>query len=143
MTLVPLTNRSHYGLTDRLWSDAFNNFFEKQYSSVPSSWAPAVDILEEEDYYVVRADIPGIDPKSIEITMEEGTLTLQGERKSTVEENEKGVHRVERSYGNFVRKFSFPNNVNVEGIKASGKDGVLEVRLPKQESAKIRKIEIS
>jgi HSP20 family protein len=142
MTLVPLTNRSHFGLTDRLWSDAFNHLLESQRAQ-SSSWAPAVDIHEEENHYVVKADIPGIDPKDIEITMEEGTLTIQGERVSSLEDSDKGVHRIERSYGSFVRKFSFPNNVDVDGIQASGKDGVLVINLPKQESAKVKKIEVS
>ena len=106
------------------------------------SWAPSVDIKEEEQQYLVHADIPGVDPKDIEITVEKGVLTLKGERRSKSEKTEGKVHRSERSYGSFVRRFSFPESVDVDSISASGNHGVLEITIPKKEGEKPKRIEI-
>jgi len=105
-----------------------------------SSWTPAVDILELDNLFILRADIPGVDPKTIDISMENGMLDLKGERVQTEMENL--YKRAERPKGSFHRRFTLPDNVDEERISASGKNGVLEVVLPKRLISRSRKIEI-
>ncbi|MFM1890945.1 MAG: hypothetical protein RLZ44_22 [Pseudomonadota bacterium] len=109
---------------------------------VGSAWAPAVDIKEEEQRYVLHADIPGVRPEDIEISMDKGMLTIRGERKHSAEESKEGYHRRERQHGVFMRRFSLPETVDAEGITASSKDGVLELILPKTAEPQPRKIEV-
>ncbi len=109
---------------------------------VTSRWRPAVDIKEEEDRFVIYADLPGVDPKNIEITMEQGVLTLKGERSEETKEEREGYKRVERVSGSFYRRFSLPDTADAERIEAEGKNGVLEITLPKQEKAQPRKITV-
>ena len=107
------------------------------------SWLPPVDIAEDKDRILLTAELPGFKEDQIEIQMEGGVLTLRGERKFEDEKEGRNYHRVERSYGQFLRSFTLPNNVDRENIKASFSDGVLEVELPKREEAKPRQIRIS
>ncbi len=109
---------------------------------VTSHWRPAVDIKEEEDRFVILADIPGVDPKDIEITMENGVLTLKGERVSDKEESHEGYTRVERVRGTFYRRFSLPDTADADHIEAKGKNGVLEIVLPKHEKVQPRRITV-
>lgn len=109
---------------------------------VTSHWRPAVDLKEESDRFVIFADLPGVDPKDIEITMENGTLAIRGERREEKEENKEGFHRVERVRGTFYRRFSLPDTANAERIEAKGKDGVLEIVIPKHEKVQPRKINV-
>jgi HSP20 family protein len=109
---------------------------------VTSHWRPAVDIREEADRFVIEADLPGIDPKDIEITMEQGVLTIKGERRSDKEETHEGYKRVERIRGTFYRRFSLPDSADAEHIEAKGKNGVLEIVLPKLEKVQPRKITV-
>ncbi len=108
-----------------------------------AAWAPPVDIAEEKDRILITAELPGFREDEIEIQTENGMLTLRGERKFEKESDGKSYHRVERSYGQFVRSFSLPNNVDREKIKAHFSDGLLKVDLPKREDAKPRTIKIS
>ncbi|HTY40958.1 MAG TPA: Hsp20/alpha crystallin family protein [Thermoanaerobaculia bacterium] len=108
-----------------------------------AAWAPPVDIAEEKDRIVITAELPGFKEDQIEIQTENGMLTLRGERKFEKESDGKSYHRVERSYGQFVRSFSLPNNVDREKIKADFSNGLLKVELPKREDAKPRTIKIS
>ena len=109
-----------------------------------SAWAPPVDIAEEKDRIVITAELPGFKENDIEVQTENGMLTLRGERKFDNEsESGRNYHRVERSYGQFVRTFSLPNNVDREKIQATFRDGLLTVELPKREDAKPRTIKIS
>lgn len=111
-------------------------------SVVTSQWTPHVDVKEEPQRFVIQADIPGVDPKDIEIHMEKGILTIKGERKTdTKEENEKYT-RVERSRGLFYRRFALPDSADADGITASGKHGVLEVVIPKRPETTPRRIAI-
>jgi HSP20 family protein len=110
---------------------------------VTSHWRPAVDIREEADRYVIEADLPGIDPKDIEITMEQGVLTIKGERASEKEETHEGYRRVERVRGTFYRRFSLPDSADAEHIEAKGKNGVLEIVLPKLQKVQPRKISVN
>jgi len=114
-----------------------------QSSIVTSNWTPAVDIKEETERFVLKADIPGVDPKEIEVTMDNGVLTIKGERKHESEQEANGYKRVERSYGTFYRRFSLPDSADAERITAAGKDGVLEVSIPKLEKVQPRKITVS
>ena len=109
---------------------------------VTSHWRPAVDIKEEEDRFVIYADLPGVDPKDIEITMEQGVLTLKGERSEETKEEHEGYKRVERVSGSFYRRFSLPDTADAERIEAKGKNGVLEITLPKLEKVQPRKITV-
>jgi HSP20 family protein len=106
-------------------------FADDESRVVGSNWAPAVDIKEEQDRFVIHADIPGVAPDDIDISMEKGVLTIKGERKHEAEENKEGFHRIERSFGTFMRRFSLPENVDADKISASSKDGVVELVLPK------------
>jgi HSP20 family protein len=113
--------------------------------SEPASrpWSPAVDIYETENELVLKADLPDVDPKNVGIQLENGTLTLKGERKfEDQKSNGKGFHRVERSYGSFVRAFSLPDTVDGEKVKADYKSGVLTVTLQKKEVAKPKTINV-
>ncbi len=106
-----------------------------------AAWAPAVDIKEEDGAYVVHADVPGVDPKDIELDMENGVLTLRGERKPRATEKE-NYHRIERVSGTFYRRFTLPDTADAESISAKSTNGVLEVRIPKQEKVLPRRIEV-
>jgi len=107
------------------------------------AWIPPVDIVEEKDRILLTAELPGFQERDIEVQMEGGVLTLRGERKSETEKEGRTFHRMERSYGQFVRSFTLPNNVDREHIKANFSNGLLEIELPKREEAKPRLIKIS
>lgn len=107
-----------------------------------ASWNPAVDIHEEEKQFVVTADIPGVNPKDVEITFENGVLTITGERKAESKTEGKNYRRTERTLGTFTRKFAFPETVDAEHVTAKGKDGVLEIIVPKKEAVLPRKIQV-
>jgi len=114
-----------------------------QYSDVATSdWSPAVDIKENETAYTLVADIPGVDPKDIDVHMDDGILTVKGERNLNREQESEGYKRVERVNGSFYRRFSLPETVDAEKISAKCKDGVLEVTIPKQEKTQPRKITV-
>ena len=129
-------------LQDRL-NRAFGGRTERDDEMQLAAWAPPVDIAEEKDRILITAELPGFKENEIEIQTENGMLTLRGERKFEKETDGKSYHRVERSYGQFVRSFSLPNNVDREKIQATFKDGLLQVELPKREDAKPRTIRIS
>ena len=107
------------------------------------SWAPAVDIYEQDGNIVLKAELPGLDPKDVDIRVENNTLTLRGQRKLDEEVKRDNYHRVERAYGAFTRSFTLPNVVDTEKIKAEYKDGLLRVTLPKREEAKPKQISIN
>ncbi|OFV87674.1 MAG: molecular chaperone [Acidobacteria bacterium RBG_16_70_10] len=107
------------------------------------NWAPAVDIYEHEGNIVLKAELPGIDPKDVDVRVENNVLTLHGERKVDSEVKREQYHRVERAYGSFTRSFTLPNVVDTEKIKAEYSDGVLRVTLPQREEAKPKQISIS
>lgn len=109
---------------------------------VTSHWRPAVDIREENDRFVIEADLPGVDPKDIEVTMENGVLTLKGERRFEKDTKGNNYKRVERAYGVFYRRFSLPDTANPDKIEAKGKNGVLEIILPKEEKVQPRRINV-
>jgi HSP20 family protein len=106
------------------------------------NWAPAVDIFEKEGCLVLKAEVPGMKEKDIDVQVENGILTLRGERMREDEVGNENYHQVERFYGSFTRTFALPTTIDVPKIHASYKDGVLEVVLPKAETAKAKRIEI-
>jgi len=105
-------------------------------------WVPAVDIREEDSRFVLRADLPGVEPKDIEVTMEDGVLTLRGKRELEEREEREGYRRVERVSGQFFRRFTLPDTANTEAISAKSQQGVLEVNIPKQPKVQPRRIAI-
>ncbi len=107
-----------------------------------SAWTPAVDVKEEAGRFVITADVPGVEPKDIDITMENGVLTIKGERRSEVKDDQEGYKRVERVYGSFYRRFSLPDTADAEGISARSNHGVLEVTIPKKQAVQPRRIEV-
>ena len=126
----------------------FNSFFEPTATGNGSSavfrrWTPAVDVVETDDNYVLRADLPGVSESDVKIEVDENVLTVSGERKASHEENKKGYYRVERSYGHFSRSLTLPKGVDADSINASFDNGVLEVKIPKPEQPKPRKVEIA
>jgi HSP20 family protein len=123
--------------------DVFQDSISRLFSEPASRpWSPAVDIFESENDLVFKADIPDIDPKEVGIQLENGTLTLKGERKFEQENTGKGFHRIERGYGTFVRAFSLPDTVDAEKVKADYKSGVLTITVPKKEIAKPKTINV-
>jgi HSP20 family protein len=111
-------------------------------SVVTSDWTPAVDIKESDNAFTIVADIPGVDAKDIEVHMENGMLTIKGERESEKKEEKEGYKRVERSYGSFYRRFTMPDTANPDKIAAKSKNGVLEITIPKHEKVQPRKISV-
>jgi HSP20 family protein len=124
----------------RLFEDAFTRLVNEPASNRP--WSPSVDIYETENELVLKADLPDVDQKDIDVRVENQTLTIAGERKFEKKEDNKGFHRIERSYGNFVRSFAVPNTFDTEHIGAQYHNGVLSVTLPKKEAAKPRQIKV-
>jgi HSP20 family protein len=125
----------------RLFEDAVTRLMSEPSTGRP--WAPAVDILETEDAITLKADVPDVKIEDIDIRVENNTLTLKGHRKFEKDEKVKGYHRIERSYGEFVRTFALPNTVDSEKVAADYKNGVLSVVLPKKEAAKPKQIKVA
>ena len=110
---------------------------------VTSQWTPRVDIREEDERFLILADVPGVDPKDIEIDMDNGILTIRGERSTLSESEGQRFSRIERSHGAFYRRFALPDSADPEGIEASGRNGVLEVSIPKRAETKPRRIQVN
>jgi len=124
-------------------SRMFTDLFGRSQESNLTSWAPAVDIYENEHELVVKADLPDVKPEDLDIRVENNILTIRGERKFEKKVDEKNYLRVERSYGSFARSFSLANTVNSEAIKADYKDGVLTLTIPKRDEAKPKQIKVN
>ncbi|HET9607266.1 MAG TPA: Hsp20/alpha crystallin family protein [Edaphobacter sp.] len=107
-----------------------------------ADWMPTVDISETEGEYLIKAELPEVRKEDVKVTVENGVLTLQGERRQEKEEKGKRFHRVERSYGSFVRSFTLPESVDESSVKAEYKDGVLNLHLPKSEKVKPKAIDV-
>lgn len=112
-------------------------------SKATSCWAPAVDIHEEKDNYFIKADLPGVNQNDIEIFMDNGVLTIKGEREQETREDKATYSRTERICGTFHRQFALPDTADIENIQASYENGVLELRIPKKEAAKPKRISVS
>src|SRR5579884_1536263 len=124
----------------RVFEDSFSRMLNEPAANRP--WSPAVDIFETENELVLKADVPDVDAKDIDVRVENQTLTISGERKFEHDNSSKGYHRIERSYGSFVRSFAVPNTFDTDKINAGFKNGVLTVTLPKKEAAKPRQVTV-
>jgi HSP20 family protein len=127
----------------------FNTFFDSSTprngggGTVARRWTPAMDVVETDDHFVLRADLPGLSENDVKIEVDDKVLTISGERKSEHEQSSKGYYRVERSFGSFSRSLTLPEGVDADAIQASFDSGVLEVQIPKPEQHKPRKVQIS
>ncbi|HZN54113.1 MAG TPA: Hsp20/alpha crystallin family protein [Candidatus Polarisedimenticolaceae bacterium] len=131
--LVTMSNR-----LNRTLGDSFSDRAEDAFGA----WVPPVDIFEKQDHLVIRAEIPGAKREDLDVRVENGVLTLHGERKREADVEEGNTHRIERSYGSFTRSFTLPTTVDASKIAATYKDGILEVSVPKAETAKPKRVEI-
>lgn len=141
-TIIPELNQRSpfYHLRDQL-----NRLFDASASRAPESfgdWSPALDAFEDKDKYVVSLELPGLKKEDISVTVQDGVLTVSGERKREQETTSGNVHRTERYYGKFTRSVSLPPTAKADQVAASYKDGVLHVELPKAEEAKPKSIEV-
>ena len=124
----------------RFFEDAVTRLMNEPRTSRP--WSPAVDIVETEDALTLKADLPDVKTEDLDIRVENGTLTLRGSRKFEKDTTVKGYHRIERSYGDFVRSFALPPTVENDKVGAEYKNGVLTITLPKKETAKPRQVKV-
>lgn len=138
-----------WGLMDRLHRDVDRLLSARLLSDTGDdtndlgNWLPAVDIKEEEKRFLIHADVPGVAPEDLEVTMEDGYVCIQGHRDTKVESDQDGWRRVERVSGRFYRRFALPDTADAEGIKADCKNGVLEIDIPKQSKSLPRRIKIN
>ncbi len=126
---------------NRLFEDAVTQRGEEK-ELVASSWAPAVDIYEDESQLVLTAEVPGLSDKDVEIKIEDNVLSIQGERKLEKETREENYHRIERAYGAFYRSFTLPNYIDQDKIKAEHENGILKITMPKKAELKPRQVRI-
>jgi HSP20 family protein len=126
---------------DRLWDSFFEGRSAKRRAAA-NEWLPALDVSETKNDFVVKAEMPGLDPKDLDISLTNGVLTIKGEKKQEKEEKEENYHLLERSYGSFTRSVRLPAEVQGDKISASFKNGVLKVILPKSEDTKSKEIKI-
>ncbi len=129
-----------FGSLQREMDKLFEDFFRR--SGLPARWGPAVDVVEKADSVIVKAELPGVEPKDVDISVSGNTLTIKGQKKEEKEEKGKSYYRVERSYGSFCRTINLPDGVVADKAKADYKDGVLEIKLPKSEKLRAKKIPI-
>ena len=148
MNIVRYRHRpAQFALQDEI-SQVFDRFFNDSQTDadgsavVTAQWVPRVDIKEEAERFVIYADLPGIDPQEIEIQMDKGILSIKGERKSESTTETERFSRVERRYGSFHRRFALPDSADPEGITANGRDGVLEIVIPKRPETTPRRIQV-
>lgn len=142
---MTLTRYEPWSLLSQLQKELERNVeaVQNDSSAVTAEWAPSVDIKEEKSRYVLQADLPGVKPEDIDITMEHGVLTIKGERNTEAKTEKEGYKRVERTHGTFYRRFTLPDTVDAEGISASSKDGVLELVILKKAAVQPKKITVS
>jgi HSP20 family protein len=147
---MSLSRSTLWGTTSAPSSDirhVFGRFFlhdnHDAASEATSQWAPRVDIKEDDQRFVIFVDVPGVDPASIEISMEKGILSIKGERTVDKSEQSGRFTRVERAHGGFHRRFTLPDSANADNISATGKHGVLEIVIPKRAETAARRIAIN
>jgi HSP20 family protein len=125
----------------KFFEDAMTRLMSEPRTGRP--WSPAVDILEDDHSLTLKADLPDVKPEDIDVRVENNTLSIKGSRKFEKDEKVKGWHRIERSYGDFVRSFSLPNTLDTEKVAADYKNGVLTITLPRKESAKPKSVKVA
>ncbi len=143
---MSLTRYNPWSVFDQLQrelNNPMNKFDSDENGNIATAnWAPAVDIKEDDKAFTLLADIPGVDPDDIEVTMDKGVLTVKGERQSEKKTEEENYKRVERQYGVFYRRFSLPDSADADSIEAHSEHGVLKITIPKQEVAQSRRISV-
>jgi HSP20 family protein len=132
----------HRRLTSLFNPDSRSDRRNGKESMIVSEWAPVVDITEDEKSFLIKAELPEVKKEDVHVTVENGVLTLTGERKFEKEEKNKKYHRVERGYGTFARSFTLPDNIDANKVNATYKDGLLTVTVAKSETAKPKQIEV-
>ena len=128
---------------NRLFNTVFDAPAQGNNGGTLRRWMPAMDLVETDDHFVLRADLPGLSEQDVNIEVEDRVLTVSGERKSEHESTKEGYHRVERAFGSFSRSLTLPEGIDADAVEASFDRGVLEVRIPKPEQPKPRKITIA
>jgi len=148
MRLIPYIRRNE--APSRIWPDTsswFEDFFNEPFASLATrpgaNWAPAVDVLEKDGNLILRAEVPGINEKDIDLKLEGNVLTLKGEKKQENEEERNNYHRMESFYGSFSRSFTLPDSVDRDGIRADYKNGILTVTIPQKPEVRPREIPVS
>lgn len=139
--LFPLSRRWNTSSELEDFHKRLDSLFADESLSV-AQWAPRVDIVEDEKSYLIKAELPEVKKDDVKVTVQNGILTISGERKAEKEEKSKKFHRVERSYGSFTRSFTLPEDTDPERVSADFKDGLLKVILPKSETARSRSVEV-
>ena len=129
-------------LQRELYNPELNRLNDNDASVATANWAPSVDITEDDKAFTLHADIPGVDPKDIDISMENGVLTIKGERHTENVEEKENYRRVERQSGQFYRRFTLPDSADADKIEAKSAHGVITITIPKQEVAVSRRIEV-
>ncbi len=145
-SLIRFTPRHEMRRMQREFDRLFDNFFPTHPSNgngESAVWAPRTDLSETEDAYLINLDLPGLTKEDVEISFHDGTLSINGERRHEETEEDRTVVRVERSYGRFYRAFTLPQTADTENIEATFGDGVLNIRVPKVEEVKPRRIDIT
>jgi HSP20 family protein len=142
-------NQDWGGLTGRdfshAFSDLYNRFFDGDFFSTDlaeTGWSPRVDLFEKDGKVIVKADIPGIDEKKLDVQLRNGVLTISGNKEETVEKKERNIHRIERSYGSFIRSILLPEGIDQEAVNADYQKGVLTITIPKAKEAQTEKISV-
>ena len=144
MKLIPYFHRSEMPAARSLFEDFFHGFpFNDSFPDGHENWIPSVDVLEKDGNLILRAELPGMNEKQIDLKVEGNTLTLKGERKMENEDKKSSYHRVESYYGSFTRSFRLPETVEVDKINAEYKNGVLTITLPQKPEVKPREIPVS
>jgi len=143
MRLIPCFRTNELPVTNRLFEEFFEDIPFMSNMETGKQWNPAVDILEKDGNLILRAELPGMTEKQIELMIEGDTLTLKGERKTDSEEKKESYHRVERYHGSFTRSFRLPQTVDTNRISADYKNGILTVTLPQKPEVKPREIPVS
>jgi HSP20 family protein len=128
---------------NRLFGTAFDAYGDPANGGSAARWIPAMDLVEVDDRFVLRADLPGVSEENVSVELEDNVLTISGQRASESDDRKEGFHRVERATGKFSRSLTLPEGIDPDGIEASFDKGVLEVRVPKPEERKPRKVAIN
>lgn len=148
MTRMPTRHSNEPGNLLRQLTGEIDRLFDQGWPSMNggiqgmSEWAPAVDLREEEDHYAIQADVPGMKPEDLEVTLDNGVLSIRGERRDEREGDQNGVRHVERSYGSFIRRFSLPDAASDDQVEARMENGVLNLRIGKREESRPKRIQI-
>lgn len=121
----------------------FNGGIRRRYADISAGWIPAVDIREDDAGFTLAADLPGVDRKDVVITVDDGVLTFQGERASETRDQDAGYRHRERAGGKFQRRFTLPDGADTENISAVVTNGVLEIRIPRQQKLRVKKITVN